>query len=121
MYKQEEARQTILYTQEKLGLYLMTSKVSSAVRILREEGPVALCKESTLFLAEKVNGDGHLSYRWSVKEVEKRKNEDGLEDILHTVLDIEPGYSPYKISATHFGKSLKLLPLLWRKSRRKLC
>lgn len=41
-----------------------------------------------------------LSYRWSQREIARRKREErSLDDVVTTVLDVQPGWPPYRVRA----------------------
>lgn len=93
---------------------MMSSKAISAINILRDEGPIPLAKETSLFLARQTTPGRNLLYRQSLKKIRNRMGKEGddLTDILHTVLDIEPGYQPYQIRAMQLRDEIKTLATL---------
>lgn len=96
----------------------MLSKVTSAIEILREEGPVPLARETSLFLATQTSLGRQFRYNRSLKEVRERMEaEDDLDDILDTVLDIKPGYSPYQIEGMQLRDEIKALTYLVEKEQ----
>ena len=49
-----------------------------------------------------------LAYGWSRRAVERRKSaERTLEDVLTTVLDVQPGWPPYRVRALQFRPELE--------------
>jgi predicted O-methyltransferase YrrM len=81
-------------------IQVMLSKVALAAEVLQREGPVPLVKKTSLFLARRTNVGRRFLCHQCLKQVRERmKEEEGLDDILDTVLDIKPGIFPYKIEA----------------------
>ncbi|WP_372479535.1 class I SAM-dependent methyltransferase [Halomicrobium sp. HM KBTZ05] len=77
----------------------MTSKVSSAIDELENGGPMPLAKKSALYLLRQTSFGKSLLYDRTLEELRKRMgDEDGLDDILDTVLGVKPGYPPYQIA-----------------------
>lgn len=88
----------------------MYSKVGTARQILLKEGPVALAKKTCLYLARHTSRGEDYLYNHSVNEIQNRMRvEDGLDDILDTILEIEPGYPPYRISALQLRDEIEAL------------
>lgn len=96
----------------------MPSKVTSVIDILQKEGPVPLAKKTSLFLTGKSSVGRRILYNRSKEKVRKRMNaEEGLEDILDTVLDIKPGYPPYKIFIMQLRDEIQTLTNLVKKQQ----
>lgn len=78
----------------------MTSKMSSGANILKEDGVSAFLKRASVFLAEQTPIGRKYKYALSLREIKSRMDEEeNLSDILDTILDIKPGYPPYRIAS----------------------
>lgn len=98
----------------------MSSKITSASKILREDGPGSLAKETSSFFARESFLWNNLIYYMSLNRVRKRMNhEESLDDILDTVLDIKPGYQPYQISLMQLRDEIKALAKLVKQEQPK--
>jgi predicted O-methyltransferase YrrM len=96
----------------------MPSKVNSALKILQQEGPVPLAKKTLLFLAQQTSAGRQVLYKKSKEEIRERMDaEEGLEDILNTVLDVKPGYPPYEVFTMQLRDEIKTLTNLVEKER----
>jgi predicted O-methyltransferase YrrM len=96
----------------------MSSKATSALEILQQEGPVPLAKKTSLFLAKRTSAGRRILYKKSKEQVRERMNaEEGLEDILDTVLDVKPGYPPYQVFTMQLRDEIKTLTNLVEKER----
>jgi len=97
---------------------VMPSKVTSAIDILLQEGPVPLTQKTLLFLARQTSMGRRILYERSKKHLQKRMDtEESLEDILDTVLDIKPGYPPYQVFTMQLRDEIKALTNLVEKER----
>lgn len=94
----------------------MPSKVTSALDILQQKGPIALAQKTSLFLAQETSVGRRILYNMSKYQVRERMNaEEGLEDILDTVLDFKPGYPPYQVFTVQLRDEIKTLTTLVEK------
>ncbi|QKY22030.1 class I SAM-dependent methyltransferase (plasmid) [Halolamina sp. CBA1230] len=98
----------------------MPSKVTSALEILQQEGPVPLAQKTSLFLARQTSAGRQILYKKSKEQIRERMDaEEGLEDILDTVLDVKPGYPPYRVFTMQLRDEIKTLTNLVEKERPK--
>lgn len=96
----------------------MPSKVTSALEILQQEGPIPLAQKTSLFLAQQTSAGRQILYNKSKEQIRERMDaEEGLEDILDTVLDVKPGYSPYEVFTMQLRDEIKTLTNLVEKER----
>ncbi|MFB6186638.1 MAG: hypothetical protein ABEI86_07215, partial [Halobacteriaceae archaeon] len=96
----------------------MSSKVTSALSILQQEGMGSLAVKATAFLGRQTPRGRDILYKKSKKQVRNRMDvEDGLEDILDTVLDVKPGYPPYQILTIQLRDEIKALTKLLEKEQ----
>jgi predicted O-methyltransferase YrrM len=96
----------------------MLSEVTSALEILQHEGAVPLAQKTSLFLARQTSAGRQVLYNRSKSQIRERMDaEEGLEDILDTVLDVKPGYSPYEIFMMQLRDEIKALTNLIEKER----
>jgi predicted O-methyltransferase YrrM len=96
----------------------MPSKVNSALEILQQEGPVPLAQKTSLFLAQQTSAGRQVLYKKSKEQIRERMDtEEGLEDILNTVLDVKPGYPPYEVFTMQLRDEIKTLTNLVEKER----
>jgi predicted O-methyltransferase YrrM len=86
------------------------SRTTTAVDILQQEGAASLAKETSRFLMDRTPLRDRYRYYLSQTEVTRRMDaEEGLEDILDTVLDIKPGYPPYQIHTIQLRDEIRAL------------
>lgn len=91
----------------------MVPKVTSAIEILRSEGPVSLAKEVVCYLGWRTALGRPFLFRRTVEEVRRRTaDEEDLDDILDTVLEVQPGYPPYQVTAQQLRDEIKALVTL---------
>lgn len=96
----------------------MLSKIKTALEILHKNGPSTLANRTLAFLARETSLGRQIQYYRSVKEVRKRMDaENGLVDILNTVLDIKPGYPPYQIQVMQIRDEIRALTTLVEKEQ----
>ena len=94
----------------------MPSKLTSATNILQQEGPVSLTQRSLLFLARQTPAGRQILYEKSKEQIRKRmKTEEGLDDILDTVLDFRPGYQPYQLYTAQLRDEIRSLANIVKK------
>lgn len=75
----------------------MAAKVTSAIEVLRDEGPVSLAKKTSVFLAGQTPQGRRWLYEKTKEQLRDRMAaEEDLGDVLDTVLDVKPGYPPYQ-------------------------
>lgn len=88
----------------------MASKVTAAKQVLQSEGIVTLSNLALIHMAQKTSiGDEYL-YKRSKDDIEKRKmRENGLDDIIDTVLDVKPGYGVYQVEAMQLREEIASL------------
>lgn len=88
----------------------MQPTTKDAIRILKKDGPVTFAKKTLRYLGSQTpQGDRYL-YRRSLKDIRRRMQvENDLTDVLDTVLNIEPGYPPYQISAMQLREEIRKL------------
>jgi len=91
----------------------MQPSFGAARHVLKNEGVLPLAKRSALYLSCRAGVfDGRI-YERSVKDVKERMaEEDGLDDILDTILDVHPGVYPYHVSAMQLRKEIRGLATL---------
>lgn len=88
----------------------MLNKPKYVFNALRNEGPINLWKKSVIYLASHTSRGDEFLYNISLREIQKRmKEENDLNDILDTVLDIKPGYPPYQIRLLQLRDEIKEL------------
>lgn len=96
----------------------MPSKVTSAIEILQHEGSVSLAQKISLFLARQTSAGRQILYKKSKDQIRERMDaEEGLEDILDTVLDVKPGYPPYEVFTMQLRDEIKTLTTLIEEER----
>lgn len=96
----------------------MTPRISSAIKILQQEGSVPLAKKAPVFLARQTPAGRRILFKKSMEQVRKRMDaEVGLEDILDTVLEFKPGYHPYQISIMQLRDEIRTLAGLVKDNR----
>lgn len=96
----------------------MRSKVTAAMSILQQEGPIPLAKKASAFLAGQTPLGRRILYKKSKEQVQARMDaEVGLEDILDTVLNVKPGYPPYQIFTLQLRDEMKTLTNLVEKEQ----
>jgi predicted O-methyltransferase YrrM len=89
----------------------MVSKIGTARRILSNKSPVSMAEKGALYLTTYLTiqssyGDRML-YDRAVRDIRSRmEEEDGLEDILDTVLEVEPG-SPYSVEISQLREEIR--------------
>jgi len=89
----------------------MVSKLGTAQRLLSNKSLVSMAEKGALYLTAYLTiqssyGDRML-YERAVKDLRKRKQEEeGLEDVLDTVLEIEPG-SPYSVEISQLREEIR--------------
>ncbi len=85
----------------------MQPNFGAARHVLKNEGVLPLAKKSALYLSCRTGVFDERIYKRSVKDVKERMaEEDGLDDILDTILDVHPGVYPYHISAMQLRKEI---------------
>lgn len=96
----------------------MPSKVTSAMEILQQEGLGPLAKKASLFLARQTPPGRMFLYNKSMNKIQKRMDaEQGIEDILDTVLNVRPGYPPYQLYTAQLRDEIKNLSNLVNKEQ----
>lgn len=94
----------------------MWSTLSQGMEILARDGPASFVKRSSRFAISKFYlsrlGDP-IAFWISRREIRNRMDaENGLEDILDTILDIKPGVGAYQLSAAQLREELRQLAKL---------
>ncbi|MDB9235521.1 class I SAM-dependent methyltransferase [Halorubrum ezzemoulense] len=90
------------------------------MEILQQEGPVPLAQKTSLFLARQTPVGRRILYKKSKEQIRERMNaETGLEEILDTVLEVKPGYPPYKVYTMQLRDEIKALTKLIEKEQPK--
>lgn len=88
----------------------MTSKFQQGREILSEKGSRELGKRAIASLLRDIPGGDRILYEVSRRAIESRQREESdLEDILDTVLNIQPGYRPYKIRTLQLREEIRQL------------
>lgn len=91
------------------------SKIRSAGRILKNEGPSALSKKAGIYGLEQTSFGDDILYQLSVRNIQKRMREESeLDDIFDTALEYEPGHGRYQVSTTQLRDEIKSLAELVR-------
>jgi predicted O-methyltransferase YrrM len=91
------------------------SKIRSAGRILKNEGPSALSKKAGIYALKQTPVSDDILYRLSVRDIQKRMREESeLDDILDVALEYEPGYERYQLSTSQLRDEIKSLAELVR-------
>jgi len=86
------------------------SKIRTATRILKNEGPGALSRKVGIYGLEQTTVGVDLLYRLSVRDIHQRMREEtGLNDILDTVMEYEPGYGRYQVSTSQLRDEIRSL------------
>lgn len=97
---------------------IVPSKLTSALKILQQEGPIPLTQKSSFYLARQTSVGRRILYKKSKNQVRERMNmENGLEDILDTVLDVKPGYRPYQVFTMQLRDEIRTLTNLVKKEQ----
>jgi hypothetical protein len=82
-------------------LILLGRKLSDAVHVYQSEIMPTPAKESGLYLLRQTSFGNQCLYRRSKAQIRDRmREEEELEDILDTVLEVRPGIRPYHVGAT---------------------
>lgn len=88
----------------------MWEKIDRSREVISTQGPTGfLCEGVYYALRNAPIGNTPLIYL-SKRQIQKRvSREDGLEDVLDTVLEIEPGIRPFQISALQLRQEIRSL------------
>lgn len=91
----------------------MGSKLCRAGEILTQNGARALVKESGLYALRNSSIGRNVLVEFSKRQVAERKDKEStLNDLLDTVLDIQPGIRPYHVAALQLHSELGKLARL---------
>ncbi len=79
---------------------------------------MSLAQETSIFLARQTSAGRQILYNKSKEQIRDRMNsEDGLEDILDTVLDVRPGYPPYDVLTMQLRDEIRTLTKMVEKEQ----
>ncbi|WP_255150141.1 class I SAM-dependent methyltransferase [Halorarius halobius] len=84
--------------------------VESAIRTYQRGGLKLLSRESSKYAISqflRLPIIDSIAFQRSLKEIQKRaEQEEGIDDVLDTILDVQPGYGEYKLTALQLRDEL---------------
>lgn len=90
-------------------------KIRTATEILKYEGLNALLKKAKSYGLKQTSIGNSIIYQLSVRDIQQRMGEEsGLDDILNTALEDEPGYGRNQVSTSQLRDEIKSLAKLVR-------
>jgi predicted O-methyltransferase YrrM len=85
-------------------------KVSTAITTFQEQGTLALAQKVSTYLLNKSKHWKQFKYRKSLEDIRARmESEEELEDILDTVMEVNPGHQPYRVAASQYRDEIERL------------